>query len=167
MLFRSLFWGPGHMLVAGPSRGPRYFQDPFCLLTPASFLRRYLMVVDWSHDALKLFPTAFSKGQHRRGCRRCFRNWENLADIPLRWGSTDTTISDAGCIATAHKRYLHRGPIKRCAVFRRNRTLFVATAGKRRGCGRRELSCLEEPGQFILGRRRSCKTARVHNLLKE
>jgi hypothetical protein len=100
------FWDPGHRLVAGPSRGPRCFQDHFCLATPASFLGRHLMVVDRGPDALRLLPTAFTKGQHRRGCRRCCRSGPGkLADIPLQRRSAGTSISDAGYITTSHKRY--------------------------------------------------------------
>ena len=162
-----LYWDPGHRLVAGPSRGLRCLQDPFCLATPALFLGPHLVMVDLGPEALRLFPTAFTKGQDRRRCNRCFRSGtEDVADIQLHWGSANTSISDAGCINTAHKRYSRRRPIKRRAVSRHNRSLFVATAGWRKGCGRHELPCLEEPGQFM-GRRRSWGTARVHNLLKE
>ena len=155
--------------MAGPSRGP-YLQDPFCQLAPASFLGRYLMVADWGPYALRLFPTAFSKGQYRRGCRRrrcCGSRLENLADVPLRRGSADTSISDAGCITITHKSYLRRNPIMQRAVLRRNPSPFVATAGKQKGCNGRGLPCPEEPGQFILGCQRSCRAARIHNLSKE
>ena len=102
----DLFWDPGHRLVAGPSRGPRCLQDPFCLAAPASFLGRHLMVVDRGPDALRLLPAAFTKGQYRRGCRRCCRSGPGkLADIPLQRRSAGTSISDAGCITTSHKGY--------------------------------------------------------------
>jgi hypothetical protein len=147
----TCFWDPGHRFVAGPSHGPGCLPDPFCLGT----------------DALRLFPAAFTEGQHRRGGRRCCRSGPGkLADIPLRCGSAGTGISDAGCITT-YERYSRRTPIKQCAVFRRNQSLFVATAGRRRGCGGHGLPCLEEPGPLILGCRRSCVAARVHNLLEK
>ena len=162
-----LFWDPGHRLVAGPSSGLRCLQDPLCLAAPASFLGPPLVMVDLGPDTLWLFPTAFTKAQDRRRCCRCLRSEpENLADVPFRCGSADTSISDAGCVNTAHKGYSRRRPIKRRAVSRHNRPLFVATARRRRGCGKHELPYLKEPGQFM-GRRRSWGTARVHNLLKE
>jgi hypothetical protein len=145
----ALYWDPGHRLVAGSIRGPRCLQDPFCVVAPASFLGR---VADRGPDALRLFPTAFSKGHHRRGCCRCCRSRPgNLADVPPHWGSANTSISDAGCITIAHKRYSRRNPIKQRVVLRCNGSPFVATAGRRKGCSGHELPCPEEPGQFILG----------------
>jgi hypothetical protein len=96
-------WDPGHRLVAGPSCGPLCLQGPFCLAAPASFLRRHLMVVNRGPDALRLIPAAFTKGQHRRGCRRCCRSGPGkLADIPLQRRSAGTGISDdASCITTS------------------------------------------------------------------
>jgi hypothetical protein len=99
-------WDPGHRLVACPRRGPRCLQDPFCLAAPASFLGLHLIVIDRGPDALRLLPAAFTKDQHRRGCRRCCRSGPGkLADIPLRRRSAGTSISEAGCITTSHKRY--------------------------------------------------------------
>jgi hypothetical protein len=102
----NCFWDPGHRLVAGPSRGPLCLQDPFRLVAPASFLGRHPMVVNRGPDALRLIPAAFTKGQYRRRCRRCCGSGPGkLADIPLQRRSACTSISDAGCITTSHKRY--------------------------------------------------------------
>ena len=98
-----------------------------------SFTWPPLIVVDRGPYAMRLTPAAFTKGQHRSGSG------------PLRWESAGTSISDAGCTTTLHRRYSRRSAIKQCAVIRRYQSLFVIPAGRRRGCSGRGLPCLEEP----------------------
>ena len=118
-------WDPGHRLEADPGRGPCCPQDLFYLAAPDSCRS--------GPHAMRLTPAAFTKGQHRSGSE------------PLRWGFAGTSISDAGCTTTLHRRYSRRSAIKQCAVIRRYQSLFVIPAGKRRGCSGRGLPRLEEP----------------------
>ena len=121
---------PGHRLVAGPIRGPHCLLDPFCVVSPAPFLGR---VADLGPDALRLFSTAFFKA-------------DTGADIPGAAGvgqKTWPTSNSAGDLQTLvlvtlvasplHiKRYSRRNPVVQRAVLRRNRSPFVATAGRRK-----------------------------------
>src|SRR5258708_6967924 len=79
-LIDSLFWDPSHRLVVSPGCGPRCPQDPIGLVSPDSFLGKYLIAFNcrWGDCAVGPVVHTFTIGRNGCGASRhigCNVSW--------------------------------------------------------------------------------------------